>query len=416
MVAPAPSPGGSPAPAAEAAYRAEVAALLARRVRVTAVLAMVIAVLDTAEVLVSGTHPGVYEVGIRLGVIAAALAIFALTSGSRAVQVAMAASVTLALVMAADLTAAVVRTGGAASPYLPGGAILIVALSLFFPYTTGQLAAVCAALWAIFVVPLLLTDLPGQWHDAPVTALVFGGATLCAVVATHSISTLRRSQFFTDLALRDEQARTERLLLNILPAPIAERLKHDEGTLADGFAEVTILFADIVGFTQLSARIEPDELVALLNRVFSEFDALAEKHDLEKIKTIGDCYMVAGGLPEPHADHAAAVAEMALDMRDAIAGLEPPGGGRLDIRVGLNTGPVVAGVIGRKKFIYDLWGDAVNTASRMESHGKPSAIHVTESTHAALADRYLFEDRGTIEVKGKGPMHTYFLTGRKPAA
>ncbi|MEP6516301.1 adenylate/guanylate cyclase domain-containing protein [Microcoleus vaginatus] len=214
-------------------------------------------------------------------------------------------------------------------------------------------------------------------------------------------------------ALRVQQEQSERLLLNILPEEIANRLKRGDSTIADTFADVTVLFADIVGFTQLSARVSPTQLVALLNDIFSTFDNLAERHGLEKIKTIGDAYMVVGGLPIPRQDHAEAIAEMALDMQQAITDFSNTHNQDFSIRIGINTGPVVAGVIGIKKFIYDLWGDTVNTASRMESHGKPGCIQVTETTYQQLREKYSFENRGAIEVKGKGQMTTYLLKCRK---
>lgn len=217
----------------------------------------------------------------------------------------------------------------------------------------------------------------------------------------------------TNTQLLVEQEKSENLLLNILPKSIAEKLKVGHSHIADGFAEVTILFADIVNFTQLSEQISPKELLILLNEIFTGFDCLTEKHDLEKIKTIGDAYMVVGGIPELRSDHAAAIAEMALDMQQEVAKFNAKHNTNLSIRIGINTGPVVAGVIGTKKFIYDLWGDAVNTASRMESHGLAGYIQVTEETYKCLPDKYLFEERGVIQVKGKGEMTTYFLTGKK---
>ncbi|NES83501.1 MAG: adenylate/guanylate cyclase domain-containing protein [Moorea sp. SIO2B7] len=213
--------------------------------------------------------------------------------------------------------------------------------------------------------------------------------------------------------LRVEQEKSDRLLLNILPEPIAKQLKEGKACIADGFSEVTIMFADIVGFTELSQRISPRELVELLNVLFSAFDHLSEQYGLEKIKTIGDAYMIASGLPIPRSDHAQAIAEMALDMQEEIAKFNGEQNTALSIRIGINTGSVVAGVIGKKKFIYDLWGDAVNTASRMESHGIPGRIQVSESTYEILKSQYLFEERGSIEVKGKGEMTTYLLTGRR---
>jgi class 3 adenylate cyclase/integral membrane sensor domain MASE1 len=212
--------------------------------------------------------------------------------------------------------------------------------------------------------------------------------------------------------LGEEVERSERLLLNILPQPIAERLKHSSATIADSFAEVTVMFADIVEFTRISAHLPPEEIVALLNEIFSTFDQLAEHHGLEKIKTIGDAYMVVGGLPEPRPDHAQAVAAMALDLQQAIAQFCDRYHQPFQVRIGINTGPVVAGVIGTKKFIYDLWGDTVNIASRMESNGLANEIQVTEATFRALRHHYPLEPRGTIAVKGKGDMNTYLLKAR----
>lgn len=206
--------------------------------------------------------------------------------------------------------------------------------------------------------------------------------------------------------------RSEGLLLNILPRPIAERLKRESGTIAESHDEVTVLFADVVDFTPFVERTEAARVVSVLDEIFSAFDRLADRHGLEKIKTIGDAYMVAAGLPEPRADHAAAAAEMALDMQAELVQLRGVLGLDLAIRVGMDTGPVIAGVIGRRKFIYDLWGDAVNMASRMESHGLPGRIQVTQATHDRLRDAYRFEDRGEIDVKGKGRAHAYLLVGR----
>jgi class 3 adenylate cyclase len=212
---------------------------------------------------------------------------------------------------------------------------------------------------------------------------------------------------------RTERDKSERLLLNILPEPIAEQLKNGDRNIADGFSEATILFADIVGFTGISERVSPTRLVELLNHIFSEFDRLSEIHGLEKIKTIGDAYMVVGGLPTPRGDHATAMANMALDMQAAIAKFNLERDEAVSLRIGINTGPVIAGVIGTKKFIYDLWGDAVNTASRMESHGIAGCIQVSEATYRCLHPQFELERRGTIRVKGKGEMTTYLLVGRK---
>lgn len=213
--------------------------------------------------------------------------------------------------------------------------------------------------------------------------------------------------------LQSEREKSERLLLNILPQSIAARLKDGATVIADNFSDVTVLFADLVDFTQLASRIPASDLVRLLNEVFSQFDWLADLHGLEKIKTIGDAYMVVGGLPSPRPDHAIAVAEMALDMQRVIGRVESLGGIRLNLRVGVSSGPVVAGIIGSKKFTYDLWGDTVNTASRMESQGELGCIQVSQSTYELLQRTHLLRERGRIEVKGKGAMNTYFLLGRQ---
>ncbi|TVR08728.1 MAG: HAMP domain-containing protein [Phormidium sp. GEM2.Bin31] len=214
-------------------------------------------------------------------------------------------------------------------------------------------------------------------------------------------------------ALAQERETVERLLLNVLPESIAARLKVDEGAIAELFDDVTILFADIVGFTPLSLRLSPVEMVNLLNQIFSEFDAIAAQLGLEKIKTIGDAYMVAGGLPIPRPDHAEAIADMALAMLQSVEKVQRQHPEEFQIRVGINTGTVVAGVIGTHKFIYDLWGDTVNVASRMESHGEPGKIQVTEATYERLKQRYNFQERGMVALKGRGEMKSYWLIGKK---
>src|SRR5215208_1404957 len=212
-------------------------------------------------------------------------------------------------------------------------------------------------------------------------------------------------------ALEIEQDKSERLLLNVLPESVAVRLKEQEGILAEDCPAVTVLFADIVGFTPLTERLSASELVSLLDRVFARWDAVAADHGVEKIKTIGDAYMVAGGIPLPRDDHAEAIADMALAMGPEVARCSAETGLPLEVRIGIDTGPVVAGVIGRAKFIYDLWGDTVNTASRMESHASPGTIQVPERAYERLHHRYELRPRGVIEVKGKGPMTCYLLIG-----
>ena len=225
--------------------------------------------------------------------------------------------------------------------------------------------------------------------------------------------------------LQDEQEKSERLLLNILPGPIAERLKANQTTIADGFSDVTVMFADIINFTRLAEEMPPKFMVTLLNEVFSHFDQLAEKHGLEKIKTIGDAYMVAGGLEEHHdragpegveKDYCGAICSMAIEMRDYMEALSGIRQARLQIHVGIGTGPVVAGVIGMKKFIYDLWGDTVNIASRVTEHAGPSMILVDATTYRRARNRFDFEGPTDIQVKGKGGLTVYRLLGEKQSA
>ena len=249
------------------------------------------------------------------------------------------------------------------------------------------------------------------WFSSVMLALnvVVGGSivfTLLALFAKEREAALA--------ALRVEQAKAEGLLLNILPRSIADKLKAETQTIADQFGAASILFADVVDFTPLSERLPPAEVVGILDHLFSHFDTLAERYALEKIKTIGDCYMAAAGVPVPRPDHARALALMALDMQAAMSSVDEVGHLGLELRIGINSGPVVAGVIGRKRFLYDLWGDAVNTASRMESHGTTGRIQITRATKELLEDEFEVEPRGTIPVKGKGDMEAWYLVGPRP--
>ena len=213
----------------------------------------------------------------------------------------------------------------------------------------------------------------------------------------------------------EEKRVSERLLLNVLPPSVAERLKTGPGIIADSYTDVTVLFADIVGFTELSESMSPEKLVAMLNEVFSLFDAIATERGLEKIKTIGDAYMAVAGVPLPVDDHAGRAAHMALDMFDALEHFNQLYGFTLQLRIGIHSGSVVAGVIGKSKFIYDLWGDAVNTASRMESQGLAGRAQMSEATRQRLSEQFQLEERGDVDIKGKGEMHTWLLAGRELA-
>lgn len=247
---------------------------------------------------------------------------------------------------------------------------------------------------------------PDQFFREANYASVYSLVVLTIAFAYYNRATLNSTQ----LALDRESARSESLLLNILPESIAAKLKSAPGVIADHIPEASILFADIVGFTEISRKMDASHLVGMLNDIFTGFDRAAKRLRLEKIKTIGDSYMVASGLPEPREDHARAALEMALAMQRHMEALRAEHQA-LKLRIGIHCGAVVAGVIGENKFTYDLWGDNVNIASRMESHGLPGRIHVSERfTRAVVGDEYQFEDRGLIDVKGQGPMRTFFLT------
>lgn len=265
---------------------------------------------------------------------------------------------------------------------------------------------------AFALMPTWFDQPPEVLRGSTVETVLFASSAIGVSVFGSLVALyFRRLVDMAETALAEANERSERLLLNILPEPIAGRLKAEESPIADRIDNVTVLFADLVDSTQLSERLSADELVALLDRIFSHFDDLVDKHGLEKIATIGDCYLAVAGMPVPRSDHAVAAAETALAMRDSLGQLQRPGDPPLGMRFGLSSGPVVAGVIGKRKFRYDLWGDTVNVASRMQTHGQPGLIHVTSGVCHALSDRYELQPRGNIDVKGKGMMETFFLIG-----
>jgi adenylate cyclase len=337
----------------------------------------------------------------------ASLAVFARTKGFRLFR----ASQLLLIILLPFLLQ--LSLGG----YVASSAVILWALegalgAVFF-YRAREAVPWFIAFLALIVLAGLLEPIVSQ-HPAPIPVPVqtaFFILNIAGVTVTAYLL-LQYSVRSRDAAL----ASSERLLLNVLPASIAERLKRHEGRIAEAHADVTVLFADVVDFTPFAEHTQPDRVVAVLDEVFSAFDDLARRHGVEKIKTIGDAYMVVAGLPEPRADHAEAMADMALDMQADLGRLCESLEFDLAIRIGMASGPVIAGVIGRHKFIYDLWGDTVNTASRMESNGLPGRIQVTEGTYHRLRDRYGFEERGEIEVKGKGRLRAYLLEGRLPAS
>jgi guanylate cyclase len=295
----------------------------------------------------------------------------------------------------------------------------VILWSLLAPFAAiafsspGQARAWFAAYLGILVAATALTgivrptpaDLPEGLHLA-FLGMNIGAVSLLGFLLMASFAQQRE----------DAQRRADALLLNILPHRVADLLKARHQRIAEQIEATTILFADVVDFTPMSARLQPAQVVDLLDEVFSGFDDLADRFGLEKIKTIGDCYMVAAGVPVPRDDHAQAAADMALAMCEMVDRLERDDGTALQLRIGLNSGPVVAGVIGRKRFIYDLWGDVVNTASRMESHGAPGRIQITASTHELIRDAFECVPRGPVEVKGKGEVDAWFLLGRRGGA
>jgi adenylate cyclase len=274
------------------------------------------------------------------------------------------------------------------------GAGQIILLHLVAPYNTG-LVSPEFQFWTNFVASAVIN-----------TVVLF-------TVMFYAFRQVARAEATAER----EQQRSERLLVNILPPKVAERLKdRPETTIADAYPAASILFTDMAGFTARASDTTPEELVAFLNGVYTRLDGLVERHGLEKIKTSGDAYMVVSGVPEPLSDHAAPLAALALDIRDALAGLTDPKGRAVPVRIGIASGPVVAGVVGSRKFFYDVWGDAVNTASRMESTGEAGKIQVAPAMRELLGERFAFEERGVVEVRGKGPMRTWWLLGQRAEA
>jgi adenylate cyclase len=313
-------------------------------------------------------------------------------------------------------TAGQMLTGG----FLPSGGVGL--WGILAPFGALVFLEVRQAVrWFVaFISVFLLLGLAGEVLFSNADLPVAFTSTMLAlnVVGTGSVAFMVLASFASQRnaalrALRVEQEKSEALLLNILPSSIAERLKAASQAIADHFESASILFADVVDFTPLAQRLSPAEVVGILDQLFSRFDTLVELHGLEKIKTIGDCYMAAAGVPDPHPDHARRAALLALDMLDAVATSTIAGQPDLELRIGINSGPVIAGVIGTKRFLYDLWGDAVNTASRMEAHGTPSEIQITRATYELLKDEFLCRRRGTILVKGKGQMETWYLVGSR---
>jgi adenylate cyclase len=287
----------------------------------------------------------------------------------------------------------------------PLGAVAFDRPSRAWPWFGAFVAALLLSVALSEVVRPDAADLP----DAFVRTFNVLNIILVSFVAMLLLVTFARGR-------ETAQARVETLLLNVLPAEVAQRLQSDPNSIADHFDDASILFADVVDFTPLSSRLEAREVVEVLDRLFTSFDELVDRHEVEKIKTIGDCYMVAAGVPTKRRDHAQALAALALDMREAAKTCLPDGTEHdLRLRIGISSGPVVAGVIGRRRFLYDLWGDTVNMASRMESHGTPDCIQITRSTYELLREEFEAEPLGLVDVKGKGRVETWRLVGPRVA-
>ncbi len=302
----------------------------------------------------------------------------------------------------------------------PIGAILLYSPRESIPWFVAYVVLIAASAAVDYQLAGSVSSIPPIPEKTSVVFFALNFIAIAAIVYTLlRFAAVERDKSKAHLeeahrALQAEQERSERLLLNILPGPIAERLKQEENTIADGFADVTVMFADIVNFTTIAEGMSPNQIFAMLNKVFSSFDALAERHGLEKIKTIGDAYMVAGGLNnDDDMNYTEALANMAIAMRDVLAHDPGLNEHRLEIRMGIGTGPVVAGVVGKKKFIYDLWGDTVNIASRITAEAVPGMIQVDATTYRRLRGKFDFDPPHTVYLKGKGDTVIYRLRGRK---
>jgi len=399
-------------------YRRHVQKLIVSRLGITALLVIAIIILDAVAQYFFDPHLYAQLFWIRICAVLLCLLVWRFSRHPAATRFCFPLGLLLVCIVSADVETAIILTSGYNSPFQTGLALLIVGAGLLVPYSPLQIGVICTLVWTVFLAPLLTGAQHISSHEPGFTSstLFMMCATLITIASSIMTSGLRQREFFARMQLRSEQQRSEHLLLNILPAPIAARLKQGEASISDSFENISVLFADIVGFTRMADGMQPAELVGMLNSLFSAFDTLVEKHGLEKIKTIGDAYMVAAGAPNTCPDHADKMADLALDMLQAAQDFNRKTGRNLQVRIGIHSGPVVAGVIGLHKFSYDLWGDTVNTASRMESHGMAGRIQISESTYQKLGDGYLVEERGSIEIKGKGKLRTWFLNGRDATA
>jgi class 3 adenylate cyclase len=383
------------------------------RARFTAVLAIILSLpFAVVDLLIAEDSPWLL-VGIRVLALSGFLALIAASiwwkPGYRHVQwIACGATVLYAWFAVAGALAT-----DAPREYARNATTLLLLALIGVTRVRFRPAVITTALTVIPVEYVLLAR-RDTWDAALLESLgLFTFGTLAVTVA-FVLERSKRIAFLAQRELTAERERSDDLLHNILPKPIAERLRENPTAIAESADEATVLFADIVGFTPFSSELPPDEVVELLDLLFGKFDDLCEQRGIEKVKTIGDAYMAVAGIPKHDPDHAASIVELAFDMQRAATAIAPLWPTDLMLRIGIASGPVVAGVIGRKRFAYDLWGDTVNTASRMESHGLPNRIQVSESSYELLKDRYAFGDPQETDIKGKGAMHTYFLLGPDP--
>jgi class 3 adenylate cyclase len=395
--------------ALEADFRAEYARSAIRPARATTILIIALYLGYVVLDIRAGTLGTVWP--LRLSVVAFFCLVLALTWSPLFQRIHSEILAVGGVVAALGILAMMVTVGvETAVAYYPG--IGIAMIGVFTLFRIRFPVAFAAALVMLISYELVRRGGAYPFENEWMAAFYLVTCLLIGAFAGWNLERYARQGFLARRGLEIERERSERLLLNVLPAPIAERLKTDPAPIADRFPEASILFADIVGFTSLSSGMPPEELVSLLNALFTGFDRVADRHGLEKIKTIGDAYMAVCGVPVPLPDHLERIADAAVEMRDLAASGVRAGGRRLAVRIGIDTGPVVAGVIGERKFIYDLWGDPVTMASRMESHGVESGIQVTARAGERLRSRYSLTERGEIEIKGRGRMATYLLGER----
>lgn len=388
---------------------------IARRLRAVNVAALVGVVFTGAAAISQSlaTVPGLWKTALVNGIVALALAAVPLLHRHGPLS----APVAIILIGYAQIFALTMFFGSGTGVYrfyqvFPALVILVIGLErIRLAFGLAALSIVLAVI-VQFLAPQDGGLLPPErlFYGNIVFFIVAGGILEFSIVF-YAFRQVQRAE----AAVEREQQRSEALLVNILPPSVAERLKgRSDATIADAYPEASILFADMAGSTASASDTSPEELLRFLNGVFTSLDVLVERHGLEKIKTSGDSYVVISGVPEPRADHAVALADLALDMRDTLADLRDPKGRAVPVRIGMASGPLVGGVVGTRRFFYDVYGDAVNTASRMESTGEAGKIQVAPETRVLLADHFELAQRGVIEVRGKGPMCTWFLVGRKP--